>query len=258
MSFKHRLNAALARVGYNIVKLPRPWGQVQGRDWVADARRLFGGRSPEVIFDVGANTGQTALELAPTFPEARIFSFEPSPETFAVLQNAVRHFPAVTPVNAALGERAGELDFFANSDSQTSSLLRPADGASGWIPGEMVRSIEVKKVPVMTLDGFCSARQIAGVDVLKLDTQGYEMHVLRGASESLKNGRIQMVCAEVQFVDLYEGQAEFTEAFDHLTQHGLFFIGLYSSAYSAKNRLLWADALFASTALVGDGARDSG
>src|SRR5438093_481435 len=68
------------------------------------AAKTILGRPPRTIFDVGANSGQTALEMVRQFPAARIFSFEPTPSTFARLEHNVRHLRNVTPVNIALGD----------------------------------------------------------------------------------------------------------------------------------------------------------
>src|SRR5688500_4768537 len=63
---------------------------------------------PDVVFDVGANVGQTAQEIVSAFPSARVFAFEPVPSTFRQLEASVAPYPAVICVNAALGAQGGE------------------------------------------------------------------------------------------------------------------------------------------------------
>lgn len=245
MNWKERINATLARFGYNFVRLPRPWHQLQGRDWVADAKRLIGSCESMVLMDVGANTGQTCLTLARAFPRAKIFSFEPFPEAFTALEANTRGFSNLTPINAALGANAGELNLHVNANHQTNSFLPATSCSARWLPENLIRNINSIKVPVLTLDEFCTARDIESINVLKIDTQGYELQVLQGARRMLERQRVGLVYVEVQFAPLYDGQPSFIEVYDLLEQHNLTFVGFYGASYSEHNRLLWADALFA-------------
>ncbi|HEU5070295.1 MAG TPA: FkbM family methyltransferase [Verrucomicrobiae bacterium] len=221
---------------------------------MADARRILGERKAGVIFDVGANTGQTCVRLAAAFPGAKVFSFEPFPGSFATLEAECRRLPGVEPVNVALGEQAGELEMFANANSETNSILPATSAAEAWLPSSMIGRVGSVKIAVQTADAFCDERGLARIDLMKIDTQGYELHVLRGAQRMLAQRKVSVINLEVQFVDFYEGQPAFTQLFEHLAAIGMTFVGLYSAAYSSQNRLLWADALFASEEVVGKGS----
>ena len=76
-----------------------------GVDWVEDAAYYLQGR-PRCIFDVGANEGQTALRLLRRFPSAEIHSFEPIPETFALLQQRLAQ-TEVRAIECAVSDQVG-------------------------------------------------------------------------------------------------------------------------------------------------------
>src|SRR2546425_10351471 len=88
----------------------------------ADLVMLAGARA-RVVFDVGANRGQTSASLAALFPDATVFAFEPLPQLCEAIK-ALR-IPRVLVVEAAVGETSGSAVLHVNADSQTNSLLRP-------------------------------------------------------------------------------------------------------------------------------------
>jgi FkbM family methyltransferase len=141
-----------------------------------------------VVLDVGANTGSYALALTRFAPDARIFSFEPHPRTFALLRARLAG-TGVQALNLALADKAGQLDLhdFADADGSTqASLSHDAVTLYG------TRTV-AHRVEVATLDGFLSDRGIERVAFLKIDTEGFDLNVLRGASAALAERRIGMV-----------------------------------------------------------------
>jgi FkbM family methyltransferase len=245
MNFKEGLKAGLATLGYGIRKIPPSQCVLQGSDWLADLGRLTKEQRLKTLFDVGANTGQTAVQLARTFPGAAIYSFEPFPDSFASLQKTAKSFPQIQCLNLALGEKREAKKLFVNLNSETNSLLK--NSASGMvIDPTLMRPQGSTDIRVDTLDLFCEEHSIRNIDLLKLDTQGYELQVLRGAVMKLARKEIQFIFAEVLFHSLYENQAFFHEVYGWLLSAGYSFLGLYNSSFSTENKLLWADALFTS------------
>ena len=245
MNFKTLVKRSVAQFGYSVRKMAQPGNGVHGIDCWEDSQWLLRDRRVRTLLDVGANVGQTALALAGIFPEADIYSFEPFPESFALLKGAVAHLPRVKPIPAALGEDRATKEFFVNAHSQTNSLLRNSQEASTWLGEDMLPAKEAITVPVCPLDDFLTERQIKHVDILKLDAQGYELRILNGARETLRRKAFALVLSEVLFVQHYEGQAWFHEIYARLSEHGYSLVGLYGNTYSEDGRLLWADALFA-------------
>ena len=97
-----------------------------GLDPWADLGELFRGKKPGVLFDVGANRGQTTLQMASLFPGSRIMAFEPSPDVFPDLQRRIAHLPQVTATRSALGEAQTQIPLNICGSSLNTSLLRYA------------------------------------------------------------------------------------------------------------------------------------
>lgn len=249
MFLKRLIKESLHRVGYDITRLPQsisnPPHTFLEHEPFSDIIQLSGIHPVRTVFDVGANAGQTAATLAKDFPESTIYSFEPCPEAFDRLRSATKKLSNVLPFNLALGDQTLNATLFLNQDSATNSLLQNsaslayyADNAEGVTP------IGSTTVPVIRLDTFCSQKCIDLIDLLKIDTQGYELKVLEGAGRLLDFQRIRFIYLEVLFVSLYEQQTEFWDLCRKLASHGYRFVGLYGLVRDTKGFLKWSTALF--------------
>src|SRR5690606_9843224 len=135
----------LHRFGYHMIRLGPA---AVGGDPYRDLASLTTNPRP-MIFDVGANLGQTIRKLREVMPGGTIHSFEPGPSTFAKLEENCSGLAEVHLHHGGLGATTGELTFHENELSELSSFL-PL-GAEGW--GNVVRQVSV---PVDTLDSFCA------------------------------------------------------------------------------------------------------
>lgn len=238
-SFLRRgIRAGLARCGYDLVNR-----REFGRDWLTDAAAILGA-PPAVIFDVGANKGQCLGEILRHFPRARVHSFEPFPEVFAQLAAFAKPYANVTTHQLALGEADGVREFHLNRASDTNSFLANAPGAAQYAPPGWVEPMGTIQAPMRRLDTFCREQGITRIDVLKIDSQGYELKILEGAAELLRTRRIRVLLLEVLFVPLYEGQPYFEDVYLSLKQRGYRLAGLYEQHREASRALKWSDALF--------------
>jgi FkbM family methyltransferase len=215
-----------------------------GVDPIRDLRRIFGTRAPAVIFDIGANTGQTAVRFARRFPDARIFSFEPDPQAFAALETNVASYPGVHTINAAVGDRDGKASFRINAENTTNSFLPTAEEAPRYWAAESFRLQELVEVEVRSLDAFCADDGIDAVDLLKIDAQGYELRIFDGARRLLSRKAITCIYAELLFVPFYEGQAFYHQVCGRLAEHGYRLVGFYDPVYTREGYLSWCDGLF--------------
>jgi hypothetical protein len=113
---------------------------------------------------------------------------------------------------------------------------------------------EVQKVSVdtRTLDSFVAERDIATIDILKMDIQGGELAALRGAQDFLTGSRIRLIALEVEFKPLYKEQPLFWDICEFLYRFGYSFFSLYDAVYHERNRnvLCWADAIFLAPSLT--------
>jgi FkbM family methyltransferase len=172
----------------------------------------------DLVIDVGANDGGYGRMLRDAGYRGEILSFEPLSAAHAALTAAVVGNPGwhVAP-RAALGDENGEVTINVAGNSTSSSILPMAALHAEAEPRSRYQGQET--VAVRRLDGIDHpALSRAKSTLLKIDTQGYEMAVLRGAGAMLD--RIRGVQVELSVTSLYEGQALFTEVIGFLQQRG--------------------------------------
>jgi FkbM family methyltransferase len=188
-----------------------------GESWVIGNAlpRIVQAENP-VFVDVGAHTGEYSTALISKFPKATVHAFEPHPRTFERLAKAVGD--RISCHRMALGSSVTSMDLYDRKKSDGSEL------ASLSLEGlEAVRRDELvsHRVAVSTLDQFCSDHGIDAVDLLKIDTEGFEMDVLEGASTVLAGGQIR--CVQFEFNQMHVGRRQFLADFMHrLPGHRLY------------------------------------
>lgn len=238
MSWKRTLAKTARRIGVDIQRYP-PRRTNADSDVVrcldGDVVRCLRGLDRPVVFDVGANEGQSVARFSAMVPGCEIHSFEPSPSTFALLTANAGTRAQVS--NVAVGAYAGMIEFHDNTVSVMSSAL--SLGKDGW--GDDTRIIEV---PQITLDNYCAEHGVARIDLLKTDTQGYDLEVLRGADRMLSAGSVDLVLTEVNFSEMYANQGRADRLFGYLFDRGFHLVSVYDLRYQGP-RLGWCDALFA-------------
>lgn len=127
------------------------------------------------------------------------------------------------------------------SMNELNSLLPLAGGKAS--PFEDVAATGTVSVEVSTVDDFCAAHGISRIDLLKIDTQGFDLEVLKGAAGALSSGVVRHVLVELNFVDLYVSQCS-----PWVVQSLLSDARFHLVDYYEKNRqgpeLGWCTALF--------------
>ncbi|GAB2565702.1 FkbM family methyltransferase [Spirosoma areae] len=216
-------------------------GGITGYELKRDLTLLISKDNP-VCFDVGANQGQTIQLVQRCYPRPVIHSFEPSSATYATL--AGQSFgPGVQLHQLALGERVGVAEFRNYKQSELSSFfaMHPDKSENIFAEEELV---SVESVQVDTLDRFCSEHSIEQIDLLKIDTQGFELPVLQGGFNLFKNQKIGAVLLELNFSTLYEGQSDPLEILHLLRSHNMRLVDYYEKERIAGKELSWTTALF--------------
>ncbi len=211
---KETAKRALARRGYELYR--RPW-LPKGIDPYESLRSIWPDWQPRLIFDVGANVGQTAQALHTRYPSAQIHSFEPVPATFAQLRQNLATQSNTHVHCLALSDRDGQLRMAPQTDSTLNSLnfiAAPQDE----------RAIPVR---LQTAAQFCHERNLASIDLFKIDVEGAELSVLRGATPLLASGGVGFILAEAGFAP---GPSRFTplsQLIETLQPHGYWLVGVY-------------------------------
>lgn len=225
----------LHRLGYDLRRIPPDWTGL-GQDPFRDMRELTVAPQQPVLFDVGANVGQTIELFRQRFERPIIHAFEPSPEAFAQLQHWSAGMPDLHLNNFALGSCSETRPFIENTETVMGSFLEP--GSITW--GEVTCT---RLVDVSTVDDYCADRGIARINVLKTDTQGFDLEVLKGAAGMIRQRAIELVLIEITFSDVYVGQPGLDEIWGFMTGHGFALVTFYPFQY-LRQKAHWTDALF--------------
>jgi len=143
------------------------------------------------VFDVGANQGNYSLAIKKLFPNAKIYSFEPHPKTFLKL-NKTSGENDFNAYNYGIGDAKSELklyDYAGNEEngSEHASIFRDV------IESIHKNSAQSFDINVITIDSFVKNNNIDSINLLKIDTEGNELNVLKGSSECLKNNKIDII-----------------------------------------------------------------
>lgn len=149
----------------------------------------FRGRLGGMVFDVGANVGNYSKKVLRANPNVTLYAFEPHPKTFKVLTDNV-HQSNFIAVNAAAGQEDGMLslyDYEAKDGSSHASLYQDVIENI-----HQQKSIE-HKVQVLSLGAYASSKNIEKIDLLKIDTEGNELNVLKGMSAYIQSGKIEAI-----------------------------------------------------------------
>jgi FkbM family methyltransferase len=222
----------IRKLGFDIVRL-RP--SQLGKDPLSDIANFLHNDSP-IVFDVGANVGQSIHSFRSQFPRCIIHSFEPSRTTFEILAQQASKLMDVHLWNFALGSVSAQMRFSENSHSEMSSFLPLSEFGWGKVTKEIV--VEVK-----TIDQFCSDEHIDYIDILKSDTQGYDLEVFKGAEGTIRAKQIGLIYFEIIFSDMYEDLPSFSQIYEYLTTRDFLLVSFYQFHYQ-KQLASWADALF--------------
>ncbi|MFM8365265.1 MAG: FkbM family methyltransferase [Verrucomicrobiota bacterium] len=222
------------RFGCDLVPLPDP--QAVGHDPFRDMSRFLGDITNPMIFDVGANVGQSVAKFKKTFPACSIHAFEPGSSTFHQLRERAGGFSDVRPWNLGVGSQAGRLVLQENEHSTMSSFLEPSKFCWGGV-------VNRNEVEIATLDAFAAQQGIETVHILKSDTQGFDLEVFKGASGLMDANRIALVYFEFIFSDMYRGLPSFDEVFGFLNRKNFQLVCFYEQNFQ-RELLSWADALF--------------
>ena len=141
--------------------------------------------NPKTIFDVGAFCGDWTRNCLKVFPDSNYFLFEAQKDMADSLK--MMETDQIITENMFLGEDDGTyVDFYEAGTS--SSALRFGPHTS------------IKKNTI-SLDNYCREKSINSIDILKLDVQGYELNILKGAKTILNN--VNLIITEVSFIDVY-------------------------------------------------------
>lgn len=179
------------------------------------------------VIDVGAHYGEYGQLLRDIGFRGRIASFEPTAEAFRLLAVQASNDKNWLTFNLALGAETGELEINVTRNSVFNSFLRQTEFSHARFPEETdVTATERVKVEIVdNVLGDCVSGLAEPRIYLKLDTQGYDLEVIKGANEAIR--QIIALQSEVSVQSLYVGMPSMIEALSAFRDLGFVVTGLY-------------------------------
>jgi|SRR5690554_4491213 len=196
-----------------------------------------------VAFDVGANIGDVSKSFSFEFPNSSVYSFEPIKKTYEVLEENTAHLLNVKTFQIAFGEQEGEIEIELDSVdySPQNSLLKTVLTPGG----------NSEKVNVQTIDNFIREKHIEQIDLLKIDTEGFEERVILGAEETINKGSIKLIYLEVGFSKKNKHNSNFLSIYQKLEELDYSFFGIYEiSQIGLSSNLHYGNALFIHSSIL--------
>lgn len=223
---KRGVQRLLANFGYKLVTLDaaKPtWGLTHFFPML----RQFGFK-PRNVWDVGANRGNWTRDAVRYFPDAEYTLVEPQDELKACLADVIGAGHKVRWVNAGASSEAGVLQLSIPANDQSSTFLESARGK-----GDVVRSIEV---PVRKLDEIRASLNLPVPEMLKIDAEGFDLKVLRGATDFV--GTTEVILAEAAVGELnFENSA--SKVIQVMEGHGYRLLDITDLNRTPSQGVLW-------------------
>jgi FkbM family methyltransferase len=214
-----------------------------GCDVLYDLKKVVSQFQPTAFMDVSANVGDVAMQLARSWPKALGFCIEPVQSTCRDLEIRCRAHKNLKCFNVALSDSDGEAVMaidprFSVTDEITSG---PGDGRATTV------------VKTQTLRTFCTEAGIHRVKVLKVDTEGHDLAVLKGGSELFADELIDIVQVESSLNVTNNRHVDVLDFAVFLRSYGYHLFGVYEQIDDWPNRLCGlrrADLVWMSNALA--------
>ena len=194
--------------------------QPRGIDFLDDLARAFDGYRPTTVFDVGANVGDASAACLARFPEAAIVAFEPVAETFERLRGRFADDDRVRCLHLALGAERATASIVTHESAVLSSLA--ADALVREVAGTTTETVTVD-----TVDAVSESCGVGHVNLLKIDTEGYDLEVLKGARRMLEREAIDLIETEVSMSPDNRAHVPFDAVRAMLGEFGFEIFGLY-------------------------------
>lgn len=205
-----------------------------------DLNSVLSNDPSSVIFDVGANIGQTAVAYSNLFPSTVIYSFEPFLENFNHLEVNTKSNPKIRPYLLAMSDRDGHLEVRRDNHplSQWNSL-NPTFQANL----ESTANHKIENIKIVTGDSFCERNNIKTIALLKIDTEGHELEVLQGFERMISRGAVYSILLEVGFfADVSHGG--FQEINRFMLDHKLILGGVHDPDYRPNGETNFVNAFY--------------
>jgi FkbM family methyltransferase len=204
-----------------------------------------------VIIDVGAHRGESLKSFDKNAKRAYVYiGMEPNPDAFADFKKVADEIKSekseVHCLTAAVGNKDGKVKFLKTKESAVGGILPPAKGLAERVPTGDHLIAEEFEVDLITVTSLVKKFNLTSIDLLKIDTEGYDLEVLKGAIEVIEAKLPKIVITEVFFVPYRQDQAYFWDIAAFMEKNGYHFVNLYDTRDTSQGRLYTGNGLWVS------------
>ena len=240
MGVKQNIREALEKItGRKIYKiLPI------GVDEFADIKRFFPKISIDTILDIGANVGMSASHFADVFPHAKIYSFEPAPDTFTILKARTKKLDNVKCFNLAVGSSIGEGVILRGERSDMNKVVPVS---------ETITNENQDRVKFISLNEVFDFEALNHINYLKIDTEGHDIQVLQSGDRLLKESCIDFISVECSMNEQNQDHIPLRIFQDYFFERGYSLFAVYKQLLEWKHQkkyLRRTNPLFVSNRLI--------
>ena len=240
---KKLIKKFIKNLGYDIIKL-NPYFTFYPKENTDNGilQKVLKELNIELLFDIGANNGDWAMDIKKNGYSGQIFSFEPQTESFKILEDLSSNDSRWESFNYGLGDSDSE-EFINISKNLVSSSCLPildkhteAETDSRYHKKELIK---IKKIDSLFHNLVTSEKKV----FMKIDTQGYEFKVLEGAKRIIN--RVSGLIIEMSFTELYKGEVKFSKMKKYLEGLGFLLVHIQDGFKDSNTgELLQVDAIF--------------
>jgi FkbM family methyltransferase len=171
-----------------------------------------------IVFDVGAHIGESVIRIKKIFPEATIHCFEPVIQSFNILKKNILYFNYKKVI-------LNNFSLFNTVSSKYIKIHCRSDLSSFF----SINKKKKQKTTTLTIDHYIKINKIKSVDFIKIDTQGSELEILRGAKKTLKSKKIKFLEIEIIFknkLNIYRNSISFYQIEKFLNRYNFYLVKL--------------------------------
>lgn len=199
-----------------------------------------------VIFDVGANKGQSISFFRGVYPSANLYAFEPSKNVFNILQSRTKNDEKTSVYNIGMGSSTETRDFYQSILDETSTFVLPNFKSDYMKKKAKILFSKPEKLftlvrsEITTIDLFVAENRIGNIDILKIDVEGFEFEVLTGALRTISDGIVNVIQLERHEDDMRDDN--FPEIDEFLKIHSYTIIGGIKHPFGNFSEVLYQRA----------------
>jgi len=198
----------------------------------------------DIIIDVGGADGTTPKIFSKAFPNKIIYVFEPICENYRAIRKLIKEYPNIKLIEKAAGSSEGKTTINKANRITSSSILELNADQESSVFAEQLKNEGKENIEITMIDNVIPQGNTA---LLKIDVQGFELEVLRGAGRILKNTKV--IVLEMNNHDGYKGAPKYFEIDEYLRKNNFTLYDIFPS-FKDEGRLKEWDTIYLNNTLV--------